>query len=94
MTHDQRRDEAAGTHGREKAMPMIRSMYPSESRGVMALHFQRSFEAGADWGRADAIAEVLELIRSSDGRRVFIDNSHGVAVDLLESRIKRREEGE
>lgn len=58
-TARERRDESAKNHGREKAIPAIRSMYPSESRGVMALHFSKSYEAGFNAGITDEAVKAL-----------------------------------
>ena len=66
----QSREEAANVFGREAATPVIRSMYPSTSRGVMASEFARCHLAGQEW----MLGRVLELLRSNEADA--IDAAH------------------
>lgn len=65
-TTDQELEKLARTHGNLKAHPEIRSMYPSESRGVMAHHFGESFKEGYRQAESDTIAKVLAMLRGED----------------------------
>lgn len=46
-------EELAKNHGYEKANPVIRSMYPSKSRGQMAAEFSESFLLGCRTRQAE-----------------------------------------
>lgn len=61
------RDEAAEQCGKGKATPVIRSMYPSQSRTQMAREFQQVFCEGADFGRkwtleSEAVRGLVEAL--------------------------------
>lgn len=60
------RDEAAKSCGDGKAVPIIRSMYPSTSRGEMSKQFQQVFCEGYDYAiandpRVKAARRLVEL---------------------------------
>lgn len=82
-----RRDKEADKHGYKKAQPVIRSMYPSESRGVMALHFSESFKAG--WNARDAEVKALR-----DALKEVWSNGvcAGDLKDLVKEALKQHEE--
>lgn len=57
-------DRAAEAYGGEIATPVIRSMYPSRSRGQAATEFADAFLAGIAWARANPGPEVLGLVEA------------------------------
>lgn len=46
--------------------------------------FNRGKQEGAD----AMLVKFLELLRSEEGRKIFRNNSHGVACNLLEKRLR------
>lgn len=66
MTDEQKqlRDEAARQQGDNHACPIVRSMYPSKSRGEMAREFAQLFSLGHDFAfdRAQVLVEALDTI--------------------------------
>ena len=52
-------EEKAIEHGKEKANPVIRSMYPHMSRGEAAREFAHSYQIG----HAEGFQEALRLLR-------------------------------
>jgi hypothetical protein len=55
------RDDQAKQQGRNHAVPVLRSMYPSTSRGEMAKQFEQLFSLGFDAGHATAMEENKQL---------------------------------
>lgn len=56
-----RMEELADEQGRRHALPEIRSMYPSKSRGEMSREFSQLFVLGYSAAMADAEKEITEL---------------------------------
>lgn len=61
-TYTEERDNLAREYGLKIAHPEIRSMYPSESRSVMAHCFAKAFQEGYDVGYMKGLRELGKII--------------------------------
>ena len=88
-------ERLANEHAIAKAKPMIRSMWPSESRSVMALHFSRSFEAGANAVLPDLrmAMEVLDIVNQCSHKEESKDSSVAVfRIEMDKTKLKEMRE--
>lgn len=75
-----KRDEMAKEWGDRHAIPIIRSLYPSKSRGEMAREFSQLFTLGWDACAKDAEAREAQLVN--------LVREFKSAVDSLFSKIE------
>lgn len=91
-----KRDELANEQGDRHANPIIRSMYPSRSRGQMAREFGQLFSIGWDAGYAVAKEETSQQgaytqacqylndqIRISAGQKLVLLEDVGLLIEAL-----------
>lgn len=88
MTPEEQIREAAEVITEEATTPMIRSMYPTRSRGQMKNEFKHFFIEGAQFGRELERKRVLGMLRSEVAQLetwIICGNSW---ADWLEEKLK------
>ncbi len=85
-----KRDELAKEQGRRHANPVIRSMYPSKSRGEMAREFAQLFALGFDAAIALKEKEIERLRSALEVYSNAGDDDSTFIEDCLERAMKDR----
>lgn len=75
----EKRDELAKTMGNRHANPVIRSMYPSKSRGQMAGEFSQLYSLGFS-DACDLLIPEIEKLREALKRECYCRSHESVEV--------------